>query len=142
MKAFISLKMNGRPDNEVQEDMNKALEILKEDMKNEERLEETDKLELIQTIKHEDAPLNAPRLWYLGASIQKLADADVVYFYDKWWRAKGCWVEFIAANIYDKETVYDFPNRRIMRKVEEILRLIFSTMDSIIDEPLEEDEDV
>lgn len=141
MKVFISLKMNGRPDDEIQEDMNKALEILKEDedVVNNENFKDSGTFEIVETLKHENIPKNASRLWYLGASIQKLADADIVYFYDNWWQAKGCWVEFIAANVYDKEIVYDYPNRRILRAIEDILRFVFSIMDTVDETDIKED---
>lgn len=42
----------------------------------------------------------------LGSSIKLMADADVVAFPPKWWKARGCVVEHIAATNYDKEIVY------------------------------------
>lgn len=136
MKVFISLKMNGRSEEDIEKDQNKALSILKDDLIEKGLLKDGEPLELISTIKHKNVPINAPRLWYLGASIQKLSEADYVYFYDKWWQAKGCWVEFMAANIYEDKynTIYDFPNRWVMRRIEDILRLVYSIMDAVIAE--------
>mgnify|MGYP003419044252 FL=1 len=108
MKVFVSLRMNGRSDAEIIEDQKKALKILENDLK--ERGELDSPLELIDTVHHTFIPNNPQRLHYLGASIQKLADADFVFFYDDWYKAKGCWVELLAASLYKKKAVYDYPD--------------------------------
>lgn len=141
MKAFISLRMNDRPENEILKDFESAFKILKDDLSNQEKIPEGETLELIDSFHHENVPKDAPRLYYLGEAIKKLDDADVVYFYKDWWKAKGCWVEFIAANVYDKTLVYDYPSRRIMRAIEDILHWIFGIVDPIYPIDDEEDED-
>lgn len=125
MKAFISLRMNGRDDAEIKSDMFKALEILQEDLIEHDEYGLGDSLELIDTLKHTNIPPNPERLHYLGASIQKLADADVVFFYNDWYKAKGCWVEFVAASLYDKKVIMDYPNSFIGSTADYVRKLIF-----------------
>ena len=68
MKVFISLPMHGRTDEEIKEEMKRGVEYLKNFYKNEE-------VELIDTFIDLG---DAPRLAYLGRSIQLMADADLV----------------------------------------------------------------
>ena len=122
MKAFISLRMNGRPSDEIKESFDKALEIVKKELSYDK--EKHDKLDLIDTFNHANLPENPQRLHYLGASIQKLADADVVFFYDDWYKAKGCWVEFVAACLYDKAVIFEYPNSFIGWTADSVKKLI------------------
>ena len=40
-------------------------------------------------------------VWYLGKSIQFLAQADIAYFGGDWENARGCKIEYEVANAYD-----------------------------------------
>ena len=40
-------------------------------------------------------------VWYLGKSIQFLAQADIAYFGGAWENARGCKIEYEVANAYD-----------------------------------------
>jgi len=40
-------------------------------------------------------------VWYLGRSIQFLAQADIAYFGGDWKNARGCKIEYEVANAYD-----------------------------------------
>ena len=122
MKAVISLRMNGRPDDEIKESFDKALEIVKREVAFD--TGKPVKLELIDTFNHTNLPANPQRLHYLGASIQKLADADIVFFYDDWYKAKGCWVEFVAACLYDKNVIFEYPNSFIGWTADSVKKLI------------------
>lgn len=113
MKAFISLRMNGRDDKTIKEDMLEALEVLQKDLIEHNELNQGDSLELIDTMNHTYLPPKPERLHYLGASIQKLADADIVFFYNDWYKAKGCWVEFVTSSLYNKKVIIDYPNNFI-----------------------------
>lgn len=52
----------------------------------------------------EEKPVNIKNdsigLWYLGKSIQLLAQADMVYFCDGWDKARGCRMEHEIAKQY------------------------------------------
>ena len=49
---------------------------------------------------------DAPRLAYLGRSIQLMADADLVLFMPGWNGADGCLVEHLTAIRYGIRTMY------------------------------------
>lgn len=50
------------------------------------------------------------RLWYLGRSIQTMADADYVIFVRGWSNARGCKVEFQVCEEYFKHHLYPHDN--------------------------------
>lgn len=127
MKVFISLSMNGRADQVIKDDQQKYLKDLEIDMKEKELIQENETLELINTINHPNAPANTARLWYLGESIKKLNDADIVLFAGDWYKAKGCWVEFAACVAYDKRMFWDYPsNPGAARAMESVVSIISS----------------
>jgi hypothetical protein len=125
MKVFISLPHHGRTEEEIQNDINKYFEELKND-KN--IINEDGTWELIDTIHNVNVPANPSRLWYLGEAIKKLNDADLVYFAGEWYTAKGCWVEFIAANLYEKNLTYGYGHPVVAMCVGDALGAIRSTM--------------
>lgn len=96
MKVFISLPMHGRTDEEVKKEMKRGVDYLKNIYKNEE-------VEMIDTFIDLG---DAPRLVYLGRSIQLMADADLVLFMPGWNRADGCLVEHLTAIRYGIRTMY------------------------------------
>ena len=49
---------------------------------------------------------NSP-LWYLGVSIEMLADADVAYFVDGWKNARECIMEHEACKLYGIDIIKD-----------------------------------
>lgn len=116
MKVFISQPMNGKTDEEIKQLREHILEnirigtkvgdsgpykcLVKVDDKEVIQKRKIQKREIIQNIDHKDAPRKAGRLWYLGASISKLDDADVAVFAPGWKKAKGCRVEFTACELY------------------------------------------
>ena len=57
-------------------------------------------IEIIDNYNHDDAPLNAGRLWHLGRSIQQLGEADAVYFCKGNCKARGCLIERLVVFIY------------------------------------------
>ena len=127
MKVFVSLPHHGLSEEEIMTNQKAAMDILEKDRaSNPENFPEGEPLELLDTIHNVNAPSNPSRLWYLGEAIKKLDQAEVVYFYDNWYKAKGCWVEFIAAHLYNKEVVYDYPSNRAFRAIENILDIISS----------------
>lgn len=105
MKVFVSLPHHGRTEEDILKSQQEAIQELEKD----ENVEKPTPLELIDTIHHASTPANASRLWYLGESIKKLDEADLVYFAPGWWKAKGCWVELVVAWAYDKNLVYEYP---------------------------------
>lgn len=47
-----------------------------------------------------DAPEDAKPLWYLGKSLELMADADIVFFVEGWNKYRGCRIENAAAHEY------------------------------------------
>lgn len=56
------------------------------------------------------APQNVPEgllgLYYLGKSLEKMAEADMVYFCGGWEKARGCKIEQAAAIAYGIPRLY------------------------------------
>lgn len=96
-KVFISIPMNGRSYEEIIEDKKKAVENIKD-------ICGTD-IEVLGTYISEDAPkiVTHPEIWYLGKSIEILAEADYAYFCDNWNKYRGCIIEHQICLKYDIE---------------------------------------
>ena len=98
-KLFISCPMKGRTEENIKKSMkqmHKIAEIIFDQ-----------KLEVIPTYINDNPPENAKQaVWYLGKSIQLLADAD--YFIGVEWCDfyKGCEVERTVANRYGIPSTY------------------------------------
>ena len=92
-KLFISMPMRGLTNEEIKKKMleNKKLveEILGEN------------LYLIDSVFDANLgrSINIP-VWYLGDSLKKLAQADIVFFADGWKDARGCKIEHEVAVQY------------------------------------------
>lgn len=76
--------MNGKTDEEILAVREKAIKSA------EEFLEE--KVEVIDSF-FQNAPYDAKPLWFLGKSLELMADADVVFFAKGWKNARGCRIE-------------------------------------------------
>lgn len=90
MKYFLSVPMNGRTNEEIKEQINETFRSIKEN--------DPDAV-LIDSF-FEGAPHDAKPLWFLGASLQKLSEADVAYFCRGFDKARGCICEFECAKAY------------------------------------------
>lgn len=53
-----------------------------------------------------DGSQNGP-LWYLGLSIEMLADADAAYFADGWENARECIIEHETCKLYGIDIIKD-----------------------------------
>lgn len=93
-KLFISCPMRGRTDAEIKATMEQMHRIA-------EAVFDTE-FEVIPTFIEEDAPeCVSQRLWYLGESIKKMADADAfIGIYDENKEFDGCIVENYTAKTY------------------------------------------
>ena len=138
MKVFISLPHHGRTEAEIQADLNRYFEEVKTD-KN--IVNESGEWELIDTIHNVNIPKNPSRLWYLGEAIKKLSDADLVYFAGEWYTAKGCWVEFIAASLYEKNLSYSYAHPIVPMFVDDAVSPIRTVMRMFLEEKEETEEE-
>ncbi|WP_342756724.1 hypothetical protein [Kineothrix sedimenti] len=96
--------MRGKTDEQILTERNKAIELavrfIGEDV------------ELIDSfIPDTPENLNSIPLWYLGRSIQFLAEADVAYFAPGWREARGCVIEHECATQYGVRTVCSYDER-------------------------------
>lgn len=93
-KLFVSLPMKDKTPDEIINRINECKKEVEEILKEE--------VELIDTFIKEDAPdyVNNKGLWYLGKSLEKMCDADVVYCDSGYGQYRGCIVEFTAAIRY------------------------------------------
>ena len=91
-KLFISLPMAGLSQDEIKKAFTEAKAEAERIMGFE--------MEVLDTLF--DLPEGTHPLVYLGESIRKMAEANVVYFHIGWKQARGCFVEHIAAMKYGK----------------------------------------
>ena len=80
IKIFISQPMNGKTNEEIEDERNYIIGRL---------ATQFPRAEIIDSF-FKDAPHDAKPLWYLGESIKLMSEADVVFFCDGWQTARGC----------------------------------------------------
>lgn len=90
-KLFISQPMQGKSDEEILAEREKAVQAasaaLKEDV------------EVIDSF-FVGAPAEARPLWFLGKSLELLSTVDIAYFAPGWENARGCKIEQLCAEEY------------------------------------------
>lgn len=91
MKVFISQPMRDKTDEQIKEERAKAVSRIKEKY--------NEDVEIIDSF-FENAPHNAKPLWFLGKSLELLANADVAYFCKDWEKYRGCKIEHTCAKEY------------------------------------------
>ena len=93
-KLFVSLPMKGRD----------SIDILseQEDLKQMVEDELDEEFELIESFEQDNPPEGVnDACWYLGKSITKLSEADLVIFSQDWRNATGCIIEHMACAFYN-----------------------------------------
>lgn len=90
-KLFISQPMKGKSDEEILAVREQAIKEARKLMR--------EPIEVIDSF-FQSAPANAKPLWFLGKSLELLADADVAYFAEGWQDARGCRIEHECAKEY------------------------------------------
>lgn len=91
MKVFISQPMRDKTDEQIKEERAKAVSRIKEKYNQD--------VEIIDSF-FENAPHNAKPLWFLGKSLELLANADIAYFCKDWEKYRGCKIEHTCAKEY------------------------------------------
>ncbi len=97
-KVFVSLPMRDRSIDEIREDMNDILDMIKPNY-----AEFGEDVELIDTV-WTDGPgpdILDEGTWYLGRSIMALAEADIAVFHPGWREARGCIIEHMVCAMYN-----------------------------------------
>lgn len=95
-KLFISQPMRNKTDEEILRER-KAAVTAAESMIDE-------PVEVIDSF-FESAPHDAKPLWFLGKSIELLAQADIAYFAPGWKDARGCKIEHECAVEYSIDRI-------------------------------------
>ena len=90
-KLFISQPMRGKSDEEILAEREKAIKVAQELV--------GEPVEVIDSF-FQSAPADARPLWFLGKSLELLANADVAYFAEGWQDARGCRIEHECAKEY------------------------------------------
>ena len=98
-KLFISQPMRNKTDEEILATRQKAIRSAENYL--------GEKVEVIDSF-FQGAPADAKPLWFLGKSIELLADADVVYFAKGWEEARGCRIENTCAIEYGIDVIEDY----------------------------------
>ena len=96
-KLFISQPMNGLSNKAIETRRNEIIEAVKEDYGD---------IEVIDSF-FKDVPHDAKPLWFLGESLKKLSEADIVFFEDGWENARGCKIEHECASAYGLSIIHD-----------------------------------
>lgn len=95
-KIFISQPMNGKTNEEIEDERNYIIG----------RLRENESVEIIDSF-FKDKPYEASPLWYLGESIKLMSESDIVFFCNGWQTARGCQIEHDCALEYGIDTMYE-----------------------------------
>ena len=95
-KVFVSLPMYGRTDEDILEEQQKIFD----NYVNSGLHKKGEEFELLETFFSDQDHDEEDRLWYLGLSIQKLSEADIVIFADGWERSNGCQIEHYVCIMY------------------------------------------
>lgn len=90
-KLFISQPMNGKTDEEILAEREKAIAEAQKMV--------GEPVEVIESF-FQSAPVDARPLWFLGKSLELLSTADVAYFAAGWQDARGCKIEHTCAVEY------------------------------------------
>lgn len=99
IKLFISQPMRNKTNDEIERERQKAIQSVKEKY--------GDDVEVIDSF-FKDAPHDAKPLWFLGKSLEMLADADVAFFCKGWENYRGCRIENQCAVEYGITVVEDY----------------------------------
>ena len=83
--------MKGKTDEEILQERKEALEDIKKQLGEEEKVLDS---------YFQGAPSNAKPLWHLGKSLKLLSEADVAYFCKGWVAYRGCRFEYTCASDY------------------------------------------
>lgn len=95
-KVFISQPMSGLSDFQIKEERKRVVEKLYG------MGYKPEEITVIDTFIKDIAPDNVDSaLWYLGKSLELLAEADIAVFARGWREARGCFIEFKCAKEYD-----------------------------------------
>ena len=98
MKVFISMGMKSKSTEQVRVEMNKVFKYI------EKRLPEAELIDSV--VDGADGEIavkgDGVAVWYLGESIKRMSEADLVFFVNDWQEFRGCSMERGVAERYGK----------------------------------------
>ncbi len=98
MKVFISMGMKSKSTEQVRQEMQKVFTKIKDRFPYAELIDS-----VIENADKEIAVKgDSVGIWYLGKSLQMLAEADIVFFVDNYRDFRGCSIERLVAEKYGK----------------------------------------
>ena len=98
MKIFISMPMKAKGIEQVRQEMNIVFTFIKNKLPQAELVDSIiDGADKDIAIKGDDSGI-----WYLGESLKRLSEADIVFFVNNWKDFRGCSIEREVANAYGK----------------------------------------
>lgn len=97
MKVMICQPMNGRTDEEIHNERNKAINAL-----HKLHIDVVDNF-----FEDEVTDVNKVDIYLLSKSLLKMCEADAVLFIGKWREARGCRVEHLVAKDYGVKILYE-----------------------------------
>lgn len=130
LKVFVSMPMRGIDEDHIQETYEETLETIKKVYAESHPDNKDVTFELVNSYISENHPKDCkePGLWYLGRSIAKMADADVVAMTGRYSYARGCVIELQAASEYGKTIVavnyerFNYATRRDDHRKFDVIR--------------------
>lgn len=97
-KVFISMPMKSKSNDQVRVEMGKVFDLIKVKLPNAELIDS-----VIDGADKDIAAKGDDRgIWYLGESLKKLAEADLVFFVKGYENFRGCSIERLVAEKYGK----------------------------------------
>lgn len=113
-KLFVSVPMKGRTEDEIKASIQKMKKIAE--------IYEGEELELIDSYIEDNPPKdNNQAIWFLGKSLEKLAEADVFIGIEDVWDWNRCYVEQEVANRY-RIKVYRVNPRYVIDNYDALVR--------------------
>ena len=98
LKVFISQPMINKTDEQILDERNRAIDIIKKKYGKD--------VEILDSFIKEDAPTGTEiPLWFLGKSLEVLSQANLAYFIGDWKKYRGCKIENIVAHEYGIDTI-------------------------------------
>lgn len=98
MKIFISMGMKAKGVEQVKQEMGKVFDYIKTKLPEAELIDSViDGADKDIAIKGDDVGV-----WYLGESLKRLSQADIVFFVNNWQDFRGCSIERSVAKGYKK----------------------------------------
>lgn len=117
-KLFVSVPMKGRTEEEIKASIEKMKKIAE--------VYEGEELELIDSYIEDTPPKsNNQALWYLGKSLEKMAEADVFIGTDDAYEWNGCYVEKEVAGRYGIKS-YHVPAEIAIHNYRELMEKRYS----------------